>query len=290
MQKRKLKIKLCALGLYVGLGMWQSSCNKEEPIPSYIHISQINLTTNYSTEGSSKEPKILDAWVYIDGNTVGAFEMPFTVPVLFYGTHTLRIFPGIKENGIAETRIAYPFYALYQQTVNLTAQTITTISPTTTYLSSTNFIWLEDFEGSSPSICDTTNSDTVMKIITSDVFEGVGSGGVFLESGKTKYTGISCNKFVLSKNGSPIFLELHYKTNTEFQVGIIGYDSNNLVNVQTTALTLRPIDVWNKVYVNLTDEVTSATNSVKFAIFFSMLKNPDLSTSYFYLDNVKLLN
>jgi len=41
------------------------SCNKEEPIPAYIHIDKIDLKTNYSIQGSNSH-KIIDAWIYVD--------------------------------------------------------------------------------------------------------------------------------------------------------------------------------------------------------------------------------
>ncbi len=267
-----------------------SSCNKEEPIPSYIHLDKITLNTNYSTEGSNSN-KILDAWIYIDDQLVGAFEMPCTVPVIYYGNHTLKVLPGIKENGISETRITYPFYYRYEKQVNLTAGQVDTIAPVVTYSSSSDFTWIEDFEGISPSVCDSGTSDTVMKItnVPSEVFGGTGGSGVVnLPLGV--YYGVSCNKYVLPKAGAPVFLELDYNCNTEFNVGIIGYASNNLVDVQQIAITLRPTSGWNKVYINLSNEITGALNSVRFGIFFSMIKDPNLSSSQFYVDNIKLIN
>lgn len=267
------------------------SCNKEEPIPSYIRIDNIYLTTNYSVQGSNSS-KILDAWIYVDDQLIGGFEMPCTVPVLAEGSHEIKIRAGIKENGIAETRIYYPFYEIITQTVTLTRGQITTLNPTTTYSQFADFTWLEDFTSASPSICDTVNSDTVIKQTTvpSEVFEGTGSGVVVLGSGTTGYIGVSCNKYALPKDGSPVFLEMNYNCNTEFSVGIVGYTSNNTLDVQWTSLTLNPTSGWNKVYVNLTNSIAVGTNSTKFGIFFSMAKDANLSTSYFYLDNVKLVN
>jgi hypothetical protein len=266
-----------------------SSCNKEEPIPSYIHIDKINLTTNYSTEGSNAN-KILDAWIYIDDQLVGTFEMPCTVPVLFYGDHTVKILPGVKENGISETRIPYPFYFRYESGISLTAGQVTTISPTVTYSTGADFSWIEDFEGALPTVCDSGTSDTVMKITNtpSEVFEGIGSGVVNLPSGV--YYGVSCNKYTLPQAGAPVFLELNYNCNTEFNVGIIGYTYNNLIDVQEISLTLRPTTGWNKVYINLSNEISAATNSVRFGIFFSMIKDPNLAKSQIYVDNIKLVN
>ena len=268
-----------------------SSCNKEEPIPAYIHIDKITLSTVYSNEGTNSN-KIIDAWIYVDDQLLGAFELPCTVPVLATGSHIVKVAPGVKENGISDTRIVYPFYNRYQETVTLTAGQTTTIHPTTIYSQNADFTWKEDFEGSATGTCDTVNSDTVMQVAhaPTDVFEGTGSGVVVLSGTKTGYVGVSCNAYTLPKTGTDIFLELNYNCNTDFNVGVIGYDPTNGIDFQTVSLTLRPTNGWNKVYVNLTSEVNTAFNSVKFGIFFSMAKNTDLSSSWFYVDNVKLIN
>ena len=264
------------------------SCNKEEPIPAYIHIDKINLVATDPANQGSNSNKIIDAWIYIDDQLVGAFEMPCTVPVLYYGDHTVKVFAGIKENGIAETRIEYPFYFRYETALSLTAGVITTITPTVNYSTGADFTWIEEFENFSIAVCDSGTSDTIMTQTTAEVFEGTGSGGVNLSSGV--YYGVSCNKYILPKQEAPVFLELDYKCNSEFNVGIVGYASNNLVDVQQIALTLRPTTGWNKVYVNLSNEISFALNSVKFGIFFSMVKNQDVSVSQIYIDNVKLIN
>ncbi len=276
------------LGLFAFVLLFLS-CNKEEPIPAYIRIDKIDLTTAYVTEGSSSH-KILDAWIYIDDQLIGAFEMPCTVPVLLEGTHIIKVLPGIKENGISETRITYPFYDRCEQTVSLIAGEITTVNPTTTYSQAADFFWLEDYEGASHSICNNAGtSDTVMKKETTpgDVFELTGSGRVLLTTANS-YLGVSCNKYTLLKE-FPVFLELNYNCNADFNVGIIGYAGTSL-QVQTISITLLPTDGWNKIYINLSSEVKDAVTSNNFAIFFSMLKDPDLSTSYVYLDNIKLVN
>lgn len=261
-------------------------CNKEEPIPSYIHVDKFTLTTNYTLEGSASH-KILDAWVYIDDNLVGAFEMPCTVPVLYEGSHTIKIFPGIKENGIAETRIIYPFYNFYQTTASLTPGEITALAPITTYNNSAaDFEWMEDFEAGH-TICKADGLPDSIMAISSSAYEGSGSGMVNITG--TSYFGQSCGQFTLPKTGTDIFLEFNYKCNTAFNVGILGYNGSN-IDAQTIALTLNPSENWNKIYVNLTREVNEALTSTKFRIFFSMLKDQNLSSSEFRLDNIKLIH
>jgi len=269
--------------------MFFFSCNKEEIIPSYIHIDKINLTTNSSVEGSNAH-KVLDAWIYVDNNLVGAFEMPCTIPVIYSGEHKIKVMPGIKNNGSATERIVYPFYSTYEQTVTLTPTQITTLAPTVTYSSNVHFTWIEDFEGSSPSINDTVNSDTVMKIVSApEAFEG-NSGGVFLTGTKNNYNGVSSNKYILPQGGTPVFLELNFNCNTQFNVGIIGYDANNIISIQQELISLYPTTGWNKVYIELTPVVSGSSSSAKFGIYFSMQKDANQTTSYFYLDNIKIVN
>src|SRR3954471_3898254 len=82
-----------------------SGCNKEEPIPVYVHIEKISLVANpdgfvnsVTGDEGSLSSKISDAWVYVDEQLVGCFELPVTFPVLAEGTHTVKIRAGIKVN------------------------------------------------------------------------------------------------------------------------------------------------------------------------------------------------
>ena len=265
------------------------SCHKEAAIPSYIHIDQCALTTTYSIQGSNTQ-KIVDAWIDIDGTSIGAFEMPFTVPALFYGQHTITIFPGIKDNGMNETRVEYPFYSTYTQTVTLTQGNILKINPTVTYASSANFSFIpQDFElGSAKYWMNDTSkstSDTSMQIVTGGYSR---CGEVFLKVINSFYSGSTIGRYALPIT-PPIYLEMDYNCNTQFSVGVNAYDGTSATSNylgQQIALTLRPTTGWNKVYVNLSSAVISM-NSIAYSIYFTMLC--DKTPSYFYLDNVKLI-
>src|ERR1041384_467574 len=80
--------------------------------PSYIRINRFSLTTS-SGQGSNSQ-KIVDAWVYVDQEMIGVFELPVTIPVLKAGTHLLEIKPGVLNSGSNQLRIQYPFYTLYK--------------------------------------------------------------------------------------------------------------------------------------------------------------------------------
>src|ERR1051326_8915965 len=78
-----------------------SSCSifdTSEKIPAYIHIDKIAFIPASASWQSPTSVKITDAWVYIDGQLVGAYELPCTFPVQCEGTHNILVEAGIKQN------------------------------------------------------------------------------------------------------------------------------------------------------------------------------------------------
>ncbi len=272
-------------GAFVFLILLISSCNKEEPIPSYLYINKFSLSTDYPTQGSNSQ-KITDGWVYIDGLLLGVFELPATIPVLESGSHEIAIKPGIKNNGISSTRLAYTFYETYTTNIELTPELTNTIHPTTTYKSTAVIDWKEDFEGAAFSFVDTINTDTVMKATFVNVFEGNKSGIIHLDDVKNTYIGESANSYVLPKGGASVYLELDYKSNNTFGIGVY---SANIVSPQSL-LFITPSDEWNKIYIELTSLISNTSNSNPFRIYISMLKEPTVSNPELLIDNVKLVH
>ena len=88
---------LFAVVLLLTLGF--ISCRKFEgsqKVPSYIHIESIEVDslTDYFVYGANTH-KITDAWVYVDDNLVGIYELPSTFPVLKKGQHKVAVRGGI---------------------------------------------------------------------------------------------------------------------------------------------------------------------------------------------------
>src|ERR1035437_8120947 len=169
----KLLIVCCWLLLVVTI----VSCeiyNPAEPIPAYIHINKITLAKNLSgfpnsstgDEGSLSN-KITDAWVYIDEQLIGCFELPITFPVLSEGIHQVRIRAGIKINGIAATRAPYPFYNDFTQTITLEKGAKMNLTPSVTYNSNTHFAIMESFESVAHTMVKSIHSDTTLQILQS---------------------------------------------------------------------------------------------------------------------------
>ena len=274
-----------------------SSCSKfdkDEPIPSYISIPTINLTTDYTAEGTSSN-KIADAWVYIDNKLQGVYELPAKFPVLNEGEHTLKIRAGIKENGIGSLRPVYPFFTAFETTINLQKQIVTEINPIIKYQSFATFDWKEDFDGPSNTLVKTTNSNISVRRTSApdSVFEGAKSLVGILDDAHPLFECASSNYYVLPKNGASTFLELNYKTNTEMEVGF--FADVLATSVEQSVVTINPsIDAngklyWNKIYINLTSVLENYQAASGFKIYFRVKKSDSVTLSEFYLDNIKLI-
>lgn len=268
------------------------SCQKQNlkpGIPAFLRIDTIYLSTDYSTEGTNSH-KITDVWLYINDQRTGAWEMPALIPVLMDGTAKLRLEAGIKVNGIATTRVNSPFFEPYiaEEFVFLPDCTIS-ISPVTHYRDEVKFAWMEDFEDNALSI-DTANLSGVTDIVLStadEAFEGFHSGVIYLDTTYTFYEGATFEPFELPVDGSPIVLELNYKTDIVFEVGIFAESTSNLV--KKPVLYVNPQQTWNKIYINLSDAVFENNFTEEFKIYIRAGIYDEFTQAVVCLDNIKVV-
>ncbi len=280
-------VKFYTLLLIIGIASF--SCSKDDfeaEIPAYISIDKFSLTTNQN-QGSASE-NITDAWVYINDDLIGVFELPAKFPVLKEGTVNLKVFAGIKENGIAATRVKYIPYAPYEKQITLVKEETISVEPIVRYHESIQFPWIQDFEGAALDFSHHVSSDTVIKSQIIDVKEGDFSGLISLDPDMIFFEMTSPAQTNIPLTGTPVYLELDFKNNQEMTIGVY-LDAN-----QFAFLTLGVSTEWKKIYINLADVINknnTGTNELK--VFFGMQES---STSIFttnpeiYIDNVKLVH
>ena len=285
--------------------LYVSSCSKEQfkaEIPSYLKITAIDLETD--TFDGSDSQKITDAWITMDGIFLGAFEIPCTIPILADGEHEFAISAGIKANGISATRIRYPFYSIcnlfYEDSIepvvgkklHLYKDSTITVSATTKYTDNTNFLFIEDFEDAGLIIKPSDESDTTLQKTYSDslVFEGYGSGFVELDSVNDFFELINSEFVSLSSIYNDNMLELNYKCDHSFKVGIAMKSGETGEIVRFEALHIDSSYVWNKIYVHMTNQVNLGTTDDEFGIFIGIKKRVNVETATFYFDNIKWLH
>jgi hypothetical protein len=269
-----------------------TSCEKfsgDQTIPAYLSIDSIYLTTNYYSEGTSSQ-RITDVWVYVDDEFMGTFELPARLPVLKSGKHSLKIWPGIKRNGIAATRVSYDFYNPISRDVNLVMDSTTKLGVVkTTYQSTALFVWKEDFEDISQSLDTTSGSSAWIQHTSAGsplTFEGNHSGMVLLDS---IHDFFECQTHAeYSIPAAPVFLEMNFNTANALVVGVFTYGNTTLY--QTPIITLNPTNgQWKKIYIDLSTTLNAYSGMITYRVYFSALKDAGLKQSVICFDNFKVV-
>ncbi len=274
-----------------------AGCKQDDITPSWIKIDQFTLTTDEPTQGSNSH-NITDAWIYIDSKPIGVFELPCHVPVLEEGEHELLIFPGIKNNGISDTRVRYPFYTPYETIINLTLDDTLAVNPATQYKNSLTFAYIEDFEGAGISFAKGPTSDTNMVFVTKTEFPdivkyGEKCGGIFTNNIDSIYTGSTLESLVLPKV-SEVYLEIDYRNNNSLAMGTIARYPDGSTFERTPYIVMNPQEtgeeVWKKIYIDLKEDVSVDVNVSSFEIFFIAVLDAANVTGNVYVDNIKVVH
>ena len=256
------------------------SCEKDNKIPSYLKVNNVNL--NYNQNFGSITENITDVWVYIEDNLQGVYEIPVEFPVLEEGIKNIRVKAGIKANGIASTRIQYPFYSSFLDTINLVKDETIEIFPTFSYNDAFDAI-IEDFENSGTTVDSTTSSEIDFTIVNEDenkyAFAEIISPLINFE--------IATKDLTLPQQGAPVYLELDYKSSTEFLVGMYINYPQDVVKSELVWVTSK--QDWNKIYINLTQTVSESIGAQSFKVFINMRRNDPSSNEEISLDNIKVL-
>lgn len=266
-----------------------SGCEKDsgQEIPSYIHISSFDLVENENVDEGSLSHNITDAWVYVNNKFIGVFELPSTFPVLEEGSSTILIKPGIKMNGIASTRVPYPFYTDYTvEGVMLEKEKTDTLQPVVQYNDSIQMPLHESFEDTSLSL-RAKESDTSLMIDHINPFEGSGSGKIVLEGDNILFEALSDTSYTLPIQGKYVFLEIDFKTNVEVGTGL--YEVRNEGAFQKPVVRLNPTEQWKKIYINLTNIIGSSYPSRNFKVYLNIYRQ-DEQAAEVYLDNLKVIH
>ncbi len=277
--------------------IFAGSCSffdKHEDTPSYIHIEKFSVTTN-SAQGTSSN-NITDAWVYIDGNAMGVFELPCTLPILTEGNTRITLYAGIKDDGISAIRKIYPFYKNYVIERNLIRGTVDTISPTCTYFDAPLcYIDKEEFEDAGVKFtADATSTINVSKTnLAGEVFEDQYSGKFEMNSSDVFMKAYYTPNFQFQGNGLQAYVELNYKNNMEFTIGMEITEPSNVEQTDNTRINPSLDDngnaVWKKIYINLTDLINLHPNATNYRIYIKAVNADAQNGLFVLLDNFKVV-
>ncbi|MFC2086400.1 hypothetical protein ACFLQ9_01625 [Bacteroidota bacterium] len=258
--------------------------NPPEKVPAYVKIDSVIISDAIRSMG------IVDVWINIDGNAAGVFEIPAFFPLIAETGEEIQIRAGIKSNGMVEDRIIYPFYTMHVESPEFIEGETVSITPVFDYFEET-VIYGQDFEGfgdlSHFYLEATSSSDTSLIITAQNAIYGGKCGAIFLEGDVKKYFGRFSADFNLEKNGSPVFMEIDYKCNNDFNVGL--YANHTVVTNQISVMTIFKSEKWNKIYIEMTGILQSNQNANSFGFFIEANKSYEVEKAEIYLDNIKLI-
>ncbi len=301
-------------------------CKKDnsEKAPSFLHLDKVTLVERTDASVVSPEGFLscdIDAvqlLAYWDGDdeetNLGVYQLPCTVPALRKDTITrLIIVPVIKQNGIAATRVEYPYY----EYVYLYNVPIATDSTTNIGTPDADGLWTVSTTYRPWTVQQIVNgqvlsvSDTVVKVLAQEYFDdiqyslifdskvhrtteaseirsGTGSGYVVVADSASTVDFEINSDIICNDPNAYLYLEMDYKTDVRLSVGMKSayYDGGN-TSIQS-AMTLYETDKWKKIYINMGRLWTQFNRNSKFRIVFSAL-NSEGKGGFVYLDNVKLV-
>jgi len=270
-----------------------SLLEQNEPVPSYLYVNEFRLKT-FVNQGSSSQ-KITDVWLFNDTEFLGMFPLPAKIPLLLYGEQNLTIQAGIKENGIGSTPENYPFFNPIKVKVNLTALKTDTLKLETSYLSSSKFHFVENFENNTSFFSFLVSGlpeNRVLPYTDSNVLEGKFSGKMQLTKSAPIVTVGSNAKYKNTFNpGQPVFLEMDYKGETPCVIGVQFYDTENIeeAGIIVPIAGFKESADWKKIYFNL-GSTLALRKSLYYRVIFNTALPEGKENASVYFDNIKLIS
>ena len=269
-----------------------SSCTlfeEDEINPTTISLQP--FVFNVQPGQGTANNRITEVWVYANNKFLGAFTPPTNIYYLEEGTTTFEFRPGIRNNGILSDAIPYPLFSSYSIDLEASPGAVFEVNPITSYLSSVEFPFLADFELDNPF---TDNRDTVsasMLVRSSvEVFEGSFSGQITMsEEAYFIEVGNALALSNLPADGTPIYLEMRYKSEVEMSIGLLG---SNLMGQSFSNFfyLVNPSAEWNMLYIELTDIIVASDLDSYKLLFRSLYPlNATKPEHNIFIDNIKLV-
>jgi len=276
------------------VGLLASSCIKNNPDPAWLEVTKWSLVANPNSENQTGEltHNFSEAWVYIDDKIVGVFEVPFKIPILQSGNVNIKIYPAIKNNGIAATKKIYPFVEVFEVNANLVQNQTLTLNPITRYVSVTKF-WIEDFEDPAVKIITDPNSQTALSQGSDPLILEYGNNYGEVNLNLTDSTWVAfTEQLPYIQIGKEVYLEIDYYNTNALITGLIAISPSSVINNQNVQLNPQdPASVkWKKIYIDLKEVVSNSSAQADFRISFQALIDSGDNEGKIVLDNIKVVS
>jgi hypothetical protein len=279
-------------GLLLAIPFLFSACNKAEDVPSYIYIKPFELTT-VSGEGENTT-KVTDAWIYVNGDAIGAYKVPGEVPIPPTGKVDLVIYPGIRNNGSSATPAIYDHYSSYKVSLNLIAAKTDTIYPKMTYVPDLKFAWMDNFEQQTALVYN-VDSDSLNNFQVTKLGAKYGANcGYFKVTEKSTTMSVTTKEGIKNiPSNQRVYLEVDYRGTADLKVALAGNQKTSSVELE--AVTYFAKGEWNKAYINFHFKDYAAIDYPSFNFIFAAKLptdesgKPTVKEAELRIDNIKLI-
>ncbi|MCR5115144.1 MAG: hypothetical protein K6A95_05640 [Bacteroidales bacterium] len=286
-----------------------SSCQKVDLTATYIsidttsfvmdvsHFNQDHATGYDAGElASISNQHFHDAWVVVNGTSLGTWELPCKIPVLGSDSVRVSIYPGVKMNGVSTMRPRYPFVDPYTTTINLKGGTEIEIGTIPLqYSAVTKFEFIENFNRDYNGIFHASKDNGVNFLHGTAPDNPTNRIGIIdLTDSIQDFEIESSNMTFGNKLPNYVFLEMDYMCDYEDGAEVA---VTMLIDKSTTSLTTsEPLVIanaskkWKKIYVNLTQSVSrNQTNAIAYRVQLSGGRPDENIPIHFYFDNIKVI-
>ena len=262
------------------------SCKKYTSSEGAFFIKPASVSVSTTSVQGTGNHKITDLWLYVNGKFQGAYPTGNLMPIISKNEKVkINIIAGIKNNGISGTRLGWAFYDFI--TIDTLVENGKTIDRPLTFKYNDNakFVWMENFDQQGFSLVKSNSNptDTTWKFANpNDYFEGK-CAEIGLTGNSLVAQVESSTAFALPSGNNNVYLELNYKCNQGFEVGVLAGV------IQKSTVFITPSENWNKIYIQLADAINRSPNSSSHKIYFKMVKTDDNPNPKMFIDNIKLL-
>ncbi|MBR1799152.1 MAG: hypothetical protein IJ761_04555 [Bacteroidales bacterium] len=282
------------------LVMMLAACTNDADFvaPAFLHVEDINVVGNtISTDTGFYTSDISGAYVVAHFNgkmnedTIGMFELPFTVPVLYSGaTDYIDIYPAVRMSGITATQPYYSFYTSKRISgVTLSSTDTTDLG----HLSVDYAIGLDGvlvFEPFEPTEASTM-FDSVMtweRYAPAEARSGVGYGRLHVNASQSTRATFIEQDIIVTDPSSTVYIEFDIKSDIRVQIEMTSQQYEGANSETLSVMVCYPTSQWQHMYVNLGRTWRDFNHNPSFRVSFNAL-NVDNIDGDVRLDNVKII-
>lgn len=267
-----------------------TSCDlfpEEQNNPVFLEIDSIDLVTT-NTEGSDSH-NIRDAWISINGEELGVFELPTRVPILQEVPVDVRVFAGIRKDGIQSVPLEYPFFVPIDFNLDAEPGDVVSKQLSTNYSSDALFEFIDNMESSSLfgiNLDDFEGSE--FRITADELNAGNNVGELFVNQDNPVCSVTTSAQFTTEDiTGKRPYLEVDYRGDAPLFIGTRTFEAGLIINEDI--ILLKPIEEWNKLYLSLEGSVEGGETTSYQVYFKADILGFEADSASAFIDNVKLI-